>query len=84
MSPDALAPIPVDAEWRAPDLYSDMSTLFDYFSERPLLVLDQPVGLEGACADLWGKIDDGYLRHADRETFCPTRHRNACFSPGGN
>src|SRR5262245_42832071 len=51
-SPDALAPIPVDAEWRAPDLYPDMDTLFDYFGERPLLVLDQPLALEKACADL--------------------------------
>src|SRR6476660_3550445 len=70
-SPDALSPNPVDAEWRAPDLYPDMDTLFDYFGERPLLVLDQPAALEGACADLWSKIDDGYLRHADRETVMP-------------
>ena len=67
-SPDALAPIPADAEWRAPDLYPDMDTLFDYFTEQPILVLDQPAALTGACADLWSKIDDGYLRHADRET----------------
>ena len=70
-SPDALAPIPVDAEWRAPDLYSDMATLFDYFAEQPVLVLDQPAALTGACEDLWGRIDDGYLRHADRETVIP-------------
>ena len=70
-SPDALAPIPADAEWRAPDLYSDMDTLFDYFTEQPVLVLDQPAALTGSCADLWSKIDDGYLRHADRETLVP-------------
>ncbi len=52
-SPDALAPIPVDAEWRAPDLYPDMNTLFDYFTEQPVLVLDQPAALEESCADLW-------------------------------
>ena len=32
-SPDALAPIPADAEWRAPDLYPDMDNLLDYFTE---------------------------------------------------
>ena len=70
-SPDALAPIPADAEWRAPDLYPDMDSLFDYFTEQPVLVLDQPAALTGACTDLWSKIDDGYLRHADRETSVP-------------
>ena len=70
-SPEALAPIPADAEWRAPDLYPDMDSLFEYFTERPLLVLDQPTALTGACEDLWAKIDDGYLRHADRETVMP-------------
>ena len=35
------------------------------------MVLDQPAALTGACADLWSKIDDGYLRHADRETIVP-------------
>jgi len=29
-TPDALAPIQADAEWRAPDLY-EMQTLFDFF-----------------------------------------------------
>ncbi|HEU0067675.1 MAG TPA: CarD family transcriptional regulator, partial [Nitrospiraceae bacterium] len=70
-SPDALAPIPEDAEWCAPDLYHEMDSLFDYFTEQPVLVLDQPAALTGACADLWGKIDDGYLRHSDRETVAP-------------
>ncbi len=70
-SPETLAPIPADAEWRAPDLYPAMNTLFEYFTEQPVLVLDQPAALEGACADLWNKIDDGYLRHADRETVVP-------------
>ncbi len=68
---DDLAPIPADAEWRAPDLYPAMETLFDYFLEQPILVLDQPSALTGSCEDLWQKINDGYLRHADRETAVP-------------
>ncbi|MCE9536895.1 MAG: hypothetical protein K8R65_10880, partial [Nitrospirae bacterium] len=70
-SPDALAPIPVDAEWRAPDLYPSMDTLFDYFTEQPILVMDQPAGLKVSCEELWDKIDDGYLRHTDREAIAP-------------
>ena len=53
------------------DLYPDMDNLLDYFTEQPLFVLDQPAALTEACEDLWTKIDDGYLRHADRETVVP-------------
>jgi transcription-repair coupling factor (superfamily II helicase) len=70
-APDALAPIDADAEWRAPDLYPRMESLFDYFTEQPLLVLDQPAVLRSACANLWTKIDDGYLRHSDRDGAPP-------------
>jgi len=35
------APLPPDAEWRGPDLYGSMETLLDYFSEPPILVLDE-------------------------------------------
>ena len=69
--PEALAPIPADAEWRAPDLYREMQTLFDYFSAEPLLAWDQPAGLKQACASLWERIDDGYLRHSDRDDTAP-------------
>lgn len=70
-APDALAPIAADAEWRAPDLYPQMQSLLDYFTTRPLLVLDQPAVLNGACTELWDKIDDGYLRHSDKEEATP-------------
>jgi len=69
--PEALAPIPADAEWRAPDLYGEMQTLFEYFSAEPLLAWDQPASLEQACASLWERIDDGYLRHSDRDDTAP-------------
>ena len=65
--PDALAPIPADAEWRAPDLYGEMQTLFDYFTADPLLAWDQPAALKQSCTTLWERIDDGYLRHSDKE-----------------
>ncbi|MBH0192983.1 MAG: transcription-repair coupling factor [Nitrospira sp.] len=64
---DALATIPPDAEWRSPDLYPHMDTLLDYLDAPPYLALDQPAQLKKACETAWEKIDDGYLRHADRD-----------------
>lgn len=69
--PDACAPIAPDAEWRAPDLYPQMGTLFDFLGAEPMLVLDQPSAMKEACATLWTKIDDGYLRHGDRDAASP-------------
>ena len=70
-TPDVLAPISADAEWRAPDLYPGMATLLDYFLEPPLLALDQPSALKSADADLWSRIEEGYLRHSDRDAASP-------------
>ena len=69
--PEALAPIAADAEWRAPDLYGHMQSLFDYFTTPPLLTLDQPAALKLSCNALWERIDDGYLRHSDKEETSP-------------
>jgi transcription-repair coupling factor (superfamily II helicase) len=69
--PDAIQPIPADAEWRSPDLYGSMDTLFDYFTTVPFLALDQPDTLKKACQAAWEKIDDGYLRHVDRDAAHP-------------
>ena len=51
---DALAPIPADAEWRAPDLYGEMQTLFEYFTAEPLLAWNQPAILKLSCSDSVG------------------------------
>lgn len=68
---DATAPIQADAEWRGPDLYPSMDTLFDYLIGPPVLVFDQPETLKQACETAWNKIDDGYLRHVDRDASTP-------------
>jgi transcription-repair coupling factor (superfamily II helicase) len=68
---DAPASIPPDAEWRSPDLYTRMGTLFDYLPAPPVLALDQPGSLKEACAAAWDRINDGYLRHADRDDSTP-------------
>jgi transcription-repair coupling factor (superfamily II helicase) len=70
-APDATAPIGADAEWRGPDLYPSMDTLFDYLIGSPVLAVDQPETLKQACETAWSKIDDGYLRHVDREASHP-------------
>ena len=69
--PDAITPIQADAEWRSPDLYDSMDTLFDYLTAVPFLALDQPDALKKSCEAAWEKIDDGYLRHVDRDTAHP-------------
>lgn len=68
---DATTPIQADAEWRGPDLYSSMDTLFDYLIGPPVLAFDQPETLKQACETAWNKIDDGYLRHVDRDASNP-------------
>jgi len=68
---DAAAPIPPDAEWRSPDLFDRMDSLFDYLTGTPCLLLDQPAALKNACETAWEKIDDGYLRHVDRDAAQP-------------
>ncbi|MCP9452763.1 MAG: transcription-repair coupling factor [Nitrospira sp.] len=70
-APDALAPISPDAEWRSPEIYPQMDSLFHYLTGEPRLVLNQPQSLERACKEAWTSIDDGYLRHVDRDAMRP-------------
>jgi transcription-repair coupling factor (superfamily II helicase) len=59
------APLPPDAEWRAPNLYGSMETLLDYFPEPPILVLDQPASLAQKAAEFWKETEEAYLRHGE-------------------
>jgi len=68
---NAAAPIPPDAEWRSPDIFDRMDSLFEYLRGTPCLLLDQPEALKSACETAWEKIDDGYLRHMDRDAAQP-------------
>ena len=52
---DAIMSIQADAEWRSPDLYDSMDTLFDYLTAVPFLALDQPDALKKACEAAWEK-----------------------------
>jgi len=56
---DAASPIPPDAEWRSPDVFGRMDSLFDYLQGTPCLLLDQPAALKNACETACEKIDDG-------------------------
>ena len=64
-STDQHAPLPPDAEWRAPELYAEMETLLDYFPEPPVLALDQPAGLATKAGDFWREIEEAYYRHGE-------------------
>ncbi|WP_447600600.1 transcription-repair coupling factor [Nitrospira sp. Nam80] len=70
-SSDALQPLPPDAEWRAPSVYTHMDTLLDYFEDQPVLALDQPSSLQDEAAGCWAGINEGYLRHEDRTASDP-------------
>ncbi len=69
--PDALAPLPPDAEWRAADWYEHMDSLLDYFPSPPILVLDRPALLTSMAAEYWKQIEDEYLRHAEQSETQP-------------
>ena len=55
-SNDGLYPIPHDAEWNGPKLYSEMMSLLDYFPESPQVVFHQPLGLPAAAAKFWDHV----------------------------
>ncbi|MGH7164974.1 MAG: CarD family transcriptional regulator, partial [Nitrospiraceae bacterium] len=57
------APLPPDAEWRAPEIYPSMHTLLDYFHESPLLMLVQPEVLAKKAAAFHEEVAEAYARH---------------------
>ncbi|MEK7268740.1 MAG: CarD family transcriptional regulator [Nitrospirota bacterium] len=61
--PDGRAPLPPDAEWRGPEIYPIMETLLDYFTDPPVLVLDQPQRLAKKAKEFWDEAEEAYLRH---------------------
>ena len=62
--PDALTPLPPDAEWRGPEIYQSMETLLDYFPDPPVLVLDQPEALAKKAKEFREEAEEAYHRHA--------------------
>ena len=63
--PEALEPLPPDAEWRSPNVYSTMETLLDYFHAPPVVVLDQPPALVKKASEFLDEAADAYLRLGD-------------------
>ncbi|WP_447985199.1 transcription-repair coupling factor [Nitrospira sp. Nam74] len=62
---EALEPLPPDAEWRSPTVYSSMETLLNYFHEPPIVVLDQPATLVKKASEFLDEAADAYLRLGD-------------------
>ena len=63
--PEALEPLPPDAEWRSPDVYPSMDTLLNYFDEAPVVVLDQPQALVKKANEFLDEAAQAYLRLGD-------------------
>ncbi len=57
------APLPPDAEWRAPEIYPTMQSLLDYFHASPILMLDQPEVLAEKAAAFHEEVAEAYARH---------------------
>jgi transcription-repair coupling factor (superfamily II helicase) len=74
--------LPADAEWRGPDTYSEMESLLDYFSEPPIVTLDQPQGLAKKAEDFWQEITEGYERHGAGPESKPARSKISSESHG--
>jgi transcription-repair coupling factor (superfamily II helicase) len=70
-SPESRTAIPSDAEWRAPDRYSAMATLLDYFLKPPLVVLDQPLALSSKAKEFLDEADEAYLRIGEEAEGSP-------------
>ncbi len=69
---EGLEPLPPDAEWRGPDVYSGMDTLLDYFASPPALVFENPPALAKKAAEFREEIEDAHERHSgksDREAY---------------
>ena len=57
-------PIPPDAEWYGPNLYSNMESLVDYFPDPPpQVVLHHPVEIQEAAASFWNQILESWSQH---------------------
>jgi transcription-repair coupling factor (superfamily II helicase) len=62
---EVLEPLPPDAEWRSPTVYSSMETLLNYFHEPPIVVLDKPPALAEKASEFLDEAADAYLRLGD-------------------
>jgi transcription-repair coupling factor (superfamily II helicase) len=63
--PEALEPLPPDAEWRSPNVYASMDTLLNYFHHAPIVVLDQPQALAKKASEFLDEAAEAYLRLGD-------------------
>ena len=64
-------PLPPDAEWRSPDVYEEMNTLFEYFAQPPVLVLDNPPALSKQAQEFWKTLEDAHARHSGKDNRKP-------------
>ncbi len=61
--PKSLQALPPDAEWQGAHVYPQMEMLLDYFSDRPLVLLDQPHALTEQAEIFAKEIEKAYGQH---------------------
>jgi len=78
---EAAAPLPPDAEWRGPALYSAMETLLDHFPSPPVLIADEPPDLRkhadeclAETREAYGGLDPAAPLPPPDELFLPLEH----------
>lgn len=60
-----------DAEWRSPELYESMDTLFEYFTEAPLVLMDRPLNLAHEAQTMWDKLLETWEQLEQSDTGVP-------------
>ena len=61
--PNNLRPLPPDAEWQSSQVYPHMEMLLDYFSDSPVIMLDQPHVLAAKAEEFSKEIENAYDQH---------------------
>ena len=68
---EGTAPLPPDAEWRAPTIYPTMDTLLDYFPQPPVLVADEPLELQEQAQAFLSKVEAAYGQRGSDQPASP-------------
>ncbi|HEX9284725.1 MAG TPA: hypothetical protein VF879_03555, partial [Nitrospirales bacterium] len=57
---DDISPLPPDAEWRGPHVYSTMDTLLDHFPSPPVLIADEPLDVRQHADEFLAEVQEAY------------------------
>ena len=69
---EGAAPLPPDAEWRGPAVYSTMETLLDHFPSPPVLIADEPLDLRKHADDFLDEARTAYSTLEPTDSLPPS------------